>query len=899
MDWPNEVRRRFEHAGRTLDESVIAELAEHAADLAAEARSSGATADEATRRASAAIDEWSAAPGRFARRQARGAAPSAAPPGAGWLAELASATRLLVRRPAPALLSISTIALGVAAVTIIASLAWGVLFKPLPWPEPHRLVRLTETRQGAQTRFGPFITNGSWLAWRDAHRTVDALGAWNVTVSTLAPVSAGGSAERLRIATVTSGIAVIAGARPALGRLFNPDDERVGAPRVAVLTWDTWVDRFAARRDIVGRTIRLDGDVHTVVGVLAQGCVFPDRRAMLWVPLQVPPVVAPGVEGHQLDFFLGMARLAPGVTREQAAAEATARARTAPHPGIVTTLVFGNAAPPVVEVEPALDAMTREVRPGLLVLLAAVLLLLACAVANVANVQLTRTSARRREMGIRAALGAGTSQLVRQLVVEHALVGIAGGLVGIGLARLALVVLPRVVPPHLPRLDDIAFDWPVAVFAMACAAGAGLIVGVLPAWQVRRLDLVETLAEDALAPAGGGLRLRAARLRAAVMVAQVAAAAVLLVGGALLTRSFIALAATDRGFDASGVMTATLPLPGNRYPPPRKAAIIETLESRLRAVPGVLAAGSTSVLPLSGSESITGFDMRARRGSSTPTVTAQAAFRIVSPGYFRAMHLRLAAGRALADTDTAASRPVVVVNRTFARKYLDEPYIGRTVPAYREQEWEVVGIIADVSGGVTETLPELMVSYRQWPDGLTTGEPAIVARTAGNPDELAPLLRGLLRDIDPELAVDEVRTMEDRVSEQVATPRLYSTVVGGFAALALVIAAVGLFGVLSYTVAQRSRELAVRAALGAGPGRLVRMVLVQGLALVAIGLAIGFGVALAIGRSLGSLLHGVGPHDPLAFGAVAVLLLAVGAIACVVPAARAAHASPMALLRRG
>jgi putative ABC transport system permease protein len=907
MDWKNEVRRQFEAAGHALDDEVLAELAGHAADLEASARRDGADAGAARAFVVDAVARWTASPGGFRRRagrQPQPVAPAAAGPLLSGLAkDIRFAARVLARHPGSALLSAATIAVAVAAVSVMASLTWSILLKPLPWPESDRLVRLTESRQGGTSRFGALMTNATWLAWQERATTIDALGAWSNTEATVASDAAGGAAERVAGASLTAGTLPLAGARPMLGRLFTVEDERPGAARVALVSEDLWASHFNRRDDIVGRAIRLDGESHTVVGVMDDGFHFPDRRALYWTPKHVPPVIAAGEQGHQLSLFQAMARLKPGVTPAQAAAEATARGRTAPDPGPVAVAVFGSNGPPVVDVEPALDFVTREARPALLVLLAAVVLLSLCAVANVANLQLARTASRRREMGIRAALGAPSGRLVQQLMAEHGLIGIAGGLAGLALARAALVAVPYVVASGLPRIDELSFDWPVTVLALAGAMGAGLLVGVLPAWEVRRLDLVETIAEDGLAPSGSGLRLRSARLRAVVMVTQVAAASVLLVGGSLLGRSFLAIAGQDRGFDTTGVLTATVPLPDAGFTATRRTVLLETLVSRVTQVPGVRSAGFMNVLPLSGSEAIRAFEMRARLGSRTPTVMVQSAFRLVSPGYFGALGLRVVEGRPLTDDDTATSRHAVVVNRAFARAYLDAPAVGRLIPAGRDDtsDWEVVGVIDDVrvpGSHKQSPLPEMIVSFRQWPDGIS-GDPAIAVRSAGNPAELAPVLRGILRDVEPDLALAEVRTMEDRLRDVVAAPRLYTLVVGGFAALALLIAAVGLFGLLSYVVAQRSRELAVRSALGAAPSRLVRMVVFEGLGLVAAGLVVGFAAAGVLGRGMSALLYGVTAHDPVAFGAVAALLLAAGTLACLLPALRASRVNPMTLLRRG
>jgi predicted permease len=689
------------------------------------------------------------------------------------------------------------------------------------------------------------------------------------------------------------------GARPALGAAFAPDDE-AESRRLVILSHGLWQQTFGGNPDVLGRALRLDGEAYTVVGIMPPAFAFPDREARAWTPFRVRPVQQPNGSTY-LSMFGGLARLRPGVTPEQAAAEATARGRGAPDPGLVAVAVFGSRGPVIVTAEPLLESMLGEVRPALVILLAAVILLLAAATGNIASVQLARATMRRREMAVRSALGAGGLRLFRQSLLESLAVGMAGGIAGLALAALIHRALPALLPADFPRAADIAVDPMVLLFAAGATLAASVLFGIMPALEARRTAVTAALVEDGYSAAGGA---GGSRRRAVIMAGQVAVAAILLIGATLMIRSFLARLSLDRGYSPGNVLTARLPLPETSYTSQRRSALVETILTRLRGTPGVLDAGVTTVLPLTGSEAVMAFTLPPAAGASDAPQQVHAAVRTVSPGYLDAMRIRLVEGRALQATDTATSQPVLLVNRAFARQYLADRAVGRSLPLAFEEgkpHWEIAGVVADVlPRSVTDPpSPEVYVSYRQLTAGLDHSEPTFVIRTTGDPTSFVPLLRNAVRAQDASLALDAVMTMEDRVMDDLARPRLYALLLGGFAAFASLIAAVGLFGVLAYSVAQRSREIGIRTALGARPLDVARLVVSQGLVITLAGLVAGVWASAALTRVMSSLLFGVTPHDPATFVAVPAGLLAVSAVACFVPARRAARVDPLQVLRAG
>lgn len=896
MDWKTRIRDAFAAAGSTPADAIIEELAEHAGDVERNALERGLSASAADERVSEYIAIWVRdTPRRGATRH-----PHREPAvQRSWLgADVTYTVRMLIRRPGVSGVAILAIALAIAAVATMTALVWRVAYQPLPWPESDRLVRIYEGRRGGATTFGQsgaIMTNGSYLAWQQSPSTIEGIGAWSRGERTL---SGEGPAERVVTASLTPSLLSILRTPPAIGRAFRDDDTPPGVPVVALVSDAFWRLRLGGRQDVVGSVVRLDGEPVTVIGVMPARFVFPDTRTLLWLPLHVPPTVTPGSRSGNIRMFNALARLAPGASVEQAVAEATARAQAAPQAGPVAMAVFGSDGPVDMRIVPALEDQVGDIRPALLVLLAAVGLLLVASAGNVANVQLARSLARRRELAIRAALGADAKRLSAQLLVESAVLGALGGLVGLALAWVATSALPTWLPEDFPRVDEIGMDWRGAAAAMVGAVAAGIFAGLLPAWHARRSLSTDALAEDGQSTVGLSHGSAAARVRTAVMACQVAIATVLLVGSSLLGRSFLALLDTDRGFDTRQVLTAALPIPHDPEGTRRRSVLDRTVD-RLRGVPGVEAVGYTSILPLSGSESMRAFEMRGRDGRMQ---TVRTSFRIVSADYMKAMGLRLVAGRLIGAGDTSTSRQVCVVNEAFARAYLDGAPLDAAVPVARDDDhgFAVAGVVADVkSGDATPVGPELFVAQTQWPDRGIGGDPMIAIRTVGPTVELAPLVRSVVADIDPTLAVSRIATMEERVAEQLVRPRLYSVLMTVFAALALSIAAVGLFGVLSFSVAQRSRELAVRSALGASPGALLQLVLRQGMAVTLGGVALGVLASLALVGTLRQWLYGLSGMEPATYVVVGLLMLAVAALACAAPALRAARLNPLVVLKRG
>ena len=813
------------------------------------------------------------------------------------------ALRLWRHEPGYAAIAGLTIGLAIAATTTLFSVTYGVLLKPLPWPEPDRLVRLEERRGGRTGRLPWTITNGTYLAWQEGPATLDAIGGW---MSLPATFEDAGEPERIRIARLTPSIFTVLDAGPLLGRVFDAADAATPRANTVLLSHGYWQRRFGGAPDIVGRTIRLDYLPYTVIGVMPPAFLFPDRETQAWTPAHITPLFSEAGDRISLQIFGAVARMRPGVTPEQVGAEGTARARTTRDPGAAALALFGSAGAPVIVATPALEAAVAEVRPAVRILLAAVLLLFATAVGSVATVQLARVAARRRDMTIRAALGATTSRLTRQWLTESLVLGVAAGVIGVFVARLLLRILPAILPPDFPRIAEITLDWPVALGSAAATLLAVAICGLIPAFQARRIDLVHSLADDNLAPVGGHMRSRTARMRAAIMAGQIAVACVLLVGAGLLGRSLQALIAVDRGYDPSNLLTARLPLPPNSTFA-ATGALLEDIAGRLRALPGVTHASFGNALPLVSAGSMSGFTTRLPRDPATPA-SVQALHRTVHPDYFAAMRLRLRAGRPLDDRDTATSQPVLVVNRSFAEQYLGEDPVGRRLPLslYRQADWEIVGVVEDMKQGGLETAgiittndaaqPEIFSSYRQFGE-MRPSSIFFVARTDGDPAAIIPALRALVRERAPALVVESIMTMEDRVAASLARPRAYALVLTAFAISALAIAAVGLFGVLSYGVAQRSREIGVRTALGARTADVIRLVLRSAIRITTAGLAAGLAAAAVLTQLLSKVLHGVSPWDPTTFLLVPLLLASAAALASIVPARRAARIDPWRALR--
>jgi predicted permease len=893
MNWESRIRQML--APAVPGDDVIEELGQHARAMYDAARAEGCSREEAEHRVSEQLARWRADARRLHHRPGR--PPAVIPPAAAsssWLTafgrDIMYAARLLRRQPRFTLVATLTMALGIGAATTLFAVVYGVLMKPLPWPEGQRLVLLKETRGGNRPRFGSF-TSTAYVAWRGGAATLEGIAAWSQRTVTL---SGAGDPDRIRVASTSASLFAVLQTRPVIGSLFAEQDERVDGSRVVLLSESLWRERFGADSAVLGRIVQLDGEPHTILGVLPDRTAFPDRRTRAWVPFRVP-----SASGNSLLMFEVIGRLKPGTSAAQAASEGTARGRLVADTGLTTTAIFGGNGPVGVTAVPLKDALTAEVRGPLEMLLAAVGLLLLTATVNVGGLQLARAATRRREMAIRSALGAGTGRVVRQLLAESALLGAIGGGAGIVLAWVLHGVVPTVLPADFPRADDLGFNVVVIVFGAGLTLLASMVFGVFPAVRLGTRDLVESLSEDGAVVTGVGSS-HAGRARAAVIVCQVAIASLLLVGAALLGRSFLALLTADRGYDPSRLLTARISLPGSMYTPERRHLLIGGIVGRLATTPGITHAGFTSELPLTAGGSTAAFTLR-HRGT---IAAVQASPRIVSAQSFAALGMRISAGRGFSESDTDSSPPVAVVNRAFARRYLGDEAVGAKVPmgaGYQQDAAEatVVGVVDDVQylAGPTLTQPEVYYSFGQFGGSLVVPVVTLLIRTSGDPLPFAAYVRDAVREADRALVAEAIMPMEDRMAIGLARPRLYSILLAGFACFALIVAAVGLFGVLSQTVVDRSREIAVRSALGARPSDIASSVLRQGLIVTAAGLIVGLGAAAALGPSMSSLLYGVTPYDRAAYIAVPVLLLVVATIACVFPALRAARIDPVRMLR--
>ena len=899
MNWTDEIRSILARHTATPDEDVVFELAQHAHAAWNASVAEGVPADQATADVRALVESWCRKPD-LARRPQR--PPMIEPPrtdagaATGLLQDVRYGFRMLRRQPGAAAIAVLVTAIGIGATATLFSLVYGVLLRPLPWPDADRLALVSETREG-QTRVIPNITsNATYLAWRDQPQTVEALAAYTQGSATL---TGDGDAERLPVVSATASLFPLLRATAALGTVYTAQDETPSNPRVLVISHGLWQRRLGSRTDVVGQSLELDGVPYRIIGVMPQDFYFPDPTGVAWRPFYINPVLGKDPNSRAVSLFRAIARLRPGATAEQVAAEGTARSRTAPDLNMVGIAVFGTRGPATVHAAPYLDAITADVKPALLLLLAAVGLLLAGAVANVAGMQLARAVARRREVAIRSALGATGARLARQLLVENLIVGLTGGVVGLLLTSTLHRVLPSILSADFPRLQDVAVDWRVAMLAIAGAVASSLIFGSLPASLARRLNLIEALTEDSLAPVGASLRTRVSRTRSIIMVGQVAVAALLLVGAALLTRSFIGLLVVDRGFAPHNLLTAQLPLPSRLYTSQRRAALVDALLERLNMVPGVTHAAATGVLPLISGDFMMSLQLQPGAGVREGITGVQANLRIVSPDYLSALGVRVVEGRGFAPTDTVGAERVAIVNRTFVQKYLTGSPFSVQLPLQNEHAFRIVGVVDDVrTARVTDPpQPEIYMTYHQVDAGFEADTPAIVVRTTSDPLDLAQTLRSLVRAQDPSLAVQSVMTMDARIESSLARPRLYSVLLGAFAGFALLVSGIGIFGVLSYSVAQRTREIGVRSALGATPRNITALVVRQGLGVTLWGVAIGLVAAFLFARQIGSLLYGVSASDPLSFGVVPVVLLAVAALACYAPARRAARVDPLSVLK--
>jgi putative ABC transport system permease protein len=810
--------------------------------------------------------------------------------------DLRIAARGLRRSPGFTLVGVLTLALGIGANAALFSILDAVLLRPLPYPDAERVVRVYAQWEGsARAELSP----AEYLDLREQAGSFQALGVY---ADGWANLTGGDRPERLRAAYLSASAFPALGVRAAAGRAFTAAEDAPGAAPVAVLGHDLWVRRYAADPGIVGREIRLDGGPATVVGVMPAGFALPDdlargEAADVFLPLGIDRASVPNRGSH---FLHGVARLRPGVTpaaaRRELAAVAAGFVRDFPD-DYPANMAFGTGA------EPVRDAVLGQVRPVLLLLTGAVGLVLLIACVNVASLLLARADARRREMAVRRALGAGRGRMVRLLLAESLLLSVAGGAVGLLIASGLVGVLPLVHAPDLPRLDRVRIDAGVLAFTAGVAVLTAFVFGLVPSLAASRGSLEPLLREGGR---GGTASRSRQRVRSVLVGGQVALAAVLLISAGLLLRSLIALQGVDPGYRTDGVLTAQLSLPAADYPEDRQVVeSYRTLLRRLRALPGVVSAGAVTNLPLASSLGDLNFRIEGRelpQGEVSPRADWQA----VAPGYFETLGMRLVRGRGVEPRDDERAPGVAVINEAVARRY----WPGRDPLGQRlllgggaGPGWvTVVGVVHDVRHGSLRDEPEPQIyiphaQFRFWNGGGAARSLSLVLRTLGDPMAQAGALRQRVSEMDPNLTVSEVRTLASVRSESVARPRFVTLLLGLFATLAALLAAVGIYGLVSYQVVLRIPEIGIRLALGARASSVARLVLRQGLLLAAAGLLAGVLGALAATRLLSHLLFGVAALDTVTFVAIPLLLVAVALLASWLPARRAARLDPATVLR--
>ena len=812
------------------------------------------------------------------------------------------AVRSMRRNPGFTAVAITALALGIGANTAIFSVVNGVILQPLPFREPDRLVRLDESY--ANGGHNGAVSIPKYMAWRN--NEVFAGTALYDQVGLNQILGSGDPPIQLKILHVSREFFQVFGGMPALGRVFDRAEDLPGGPRTAILTYRIWQSRLGGDPRIVGRTILLNKQSFTVAGVM-QKDFESDPPADAWLALQADPNSA-----NRGNYLSGAARLKPGVDLSQARAamrvigEQVRKANP-------KSMRDGES----VAVIPMSDVMVEDVRPALLILLGAVGLVLLIACANVANLLLARAASRQKEMAVRAAIGAGRWHVVRQLLTESAILAAAGTGLGFALGAWGVRLLLVVAPGNIPRLTDTnslhaaipVLDLRVAAFTMAAAVLTVILFGIFPALRASNPDLATVLKEGGGRAGTGHSHNRA---RSILVIAETALALVLLAGAALLLRSFAGLRSVDPGFNTHHLLAFETSLAGGDYSKTAQVAeLVRRATGRLRAVPGVKSAGSTFLLPMSGMNTNLPFNIEGRPPAKGDYNGAEE-WRTVSPDYFRTLQVPLLRGRGVTERDTGSSPLVVVINDAMAKKYWPkEEALGRIVvigrglgPQFEEGPREIVGI----AGNVTETglarhgQSVMYVPQSQMPDGLTELSAGVVplawvVRTAGDPLTFRTVVEREMRTVDAALPVARLRTVVEIVSQSLARQNFNTLLLTLFAAIAMLLAAIGIYGLISYGVEQRMQEIGIRVALGAARGDVLRMIVIQGAKLAAVGVAAGLAAAFGLTRFLASLLYGVKAADPMTFAGVALAIVPVALAASYIPALRAAAVDPNQALR--
>jgi len=806
--------------------------------------------------------------------------------------DLAYGFRMLLSNPRFTLVAVLSLAIGIGANTAIFSVTNALLLKPLPYKDADRLVILWQRSPGlnvAQDWFSP----GQYLDLKAENRVFEELAA---TIDASYNLTGAGRAERVEGARVSSSLFKLFDVQPVLGRVFNSDEDGEGKPTIAILSHAFWQRHFGGSKDVVGKSLSLNGNPVEIVGVMPDGFslnkeVMPtvNKISNAELLLSLPMGESKRTVRTNEDYNI-FGRLRSDVTLAQAQADVDR---------IVSTMKqqypenYSPSSGFLISVVPLLQQVVGEVRRPLFILLGAVGFVLLIACANVANLQLSRGAARQKEIAVRAAVGAGRGRIIRQLLTENVLLSLIGGLLGLVLAVAGTMILRSVGPNALPRLNEITVDGRVLTFTFVVSVVTGVLFGMAPALRSSRVDLTKVLKEGGRGSRGVGHH----RLRSSLVVVEVALSVVLLIGAGLLVRSYRNIQNASPGFDPQNVLSFRLSLPGAKYKGPAVLNFYKQLTDKIKALPGVEAAGTSYSLPMSsvalawGPITIEGYVPK------NPPDFVMSNERFVSPGYFSAMRVPLLKGRYFDERDVKGAAETVIVNENLAQRFWpNQDPIGRRLERGDKEPWRtVVGVVKDSKEFSVDNEPPISIYHPH--EQIPIPTMFLVVRSSSDPYQLVPSINKEIQSLDPEIPAFEIKSMTERVSESLARRRFSTFLLGVFAVVALLLAVIGIYGVIAYSVTQRTQEIGIRMALGAEPSTILRMILRQSLVLVVAGIAIGLMAAFGLTRFMSSLLFGVGQTDLLTFALPPVLLLIVALLASLLPARRAGTVDPVTALR--
>ena len=894
-DFKEEIRKRVAalQLSPTREVEIVEELSQHLDDQYEQSLSRGATEEEAYGAALTGLVE-SGLLARELKRVERRVQHEPLTLGnerTNLLGDLSQdlryGLRMLLKNPGFTIVAIIALALGIGANTAIFSVVNTVLLRPLPYKDPDRLVMVWEdnSKQGFP-RDTPAAAY--YIDWRNQNHVFEGMAAM---VELSFNLTGAGDPERIDGQRVSANLFSLLGVEPQLGRAFLPEEDRPGANHVVIISHGLWQRQFGADPAIIGKPINLNGESFTVVGVMPRGFQFPRRADQLWIPIAFDTKEARERGNHYLEVI---ARLKPGITLERTQAEMTTIAGRLEQQYPKTNTSIGAVVTPLHE------HVVGDIKPALLILLGAVAFVLLIACANVANLLLARAAVRQKEIALRLAVGASRSRLMRQFLTESVLLSVFGGAVGLFLSFAGLDLLKRFIPPNISHAQAATIDVKVLIFTVLVSLVTGLIFGLAPATQAANFNLNDTLKESGRDPGAGS---GGNRIRGLLVISEVAVSFVLLIGAGLLINSFMRLRNVDPGFRPEKLLTMKIVLPDVRYrDPATRSAFYTELIRRVETLPGVKSAAVATNLPLTESGNSIGISIEGRPDPG-PNHVPIVITRIVSPGYFETMGIPWLKGRVFTEQDRAESTGVVVVSEMTARRlWPGEDPIGKRIGGWStdrepQRKWvQIIGVVKDVRQFELAADPKLQM-YLPYEQAHFFEPRALIVRTDVDPMSLAKTVRRTVWEIDKDQPVSDISSMEEVVSQSVARQRFSMLLLGVFAGLALLLAAVGIYGVMSYSVAQRTREIGIRIALGAQRSDVLKMTVGEGLRLVSTGVVIGLAAALILTRVMSSLLFGVSANDPTTFITISLILVSVAVLASFVPALRATRVDPMFALR--